>query len=259
MLKKVNTKKMFWSFLIVSCIFVLLIKFSPLKNISTSQITYLSWFPFGFELGEVVYGISLSYIVSCIFYFVAVYLPDQRKRMKAMSIIENRIDVILGDINIVMAYYFQKHDIKVKDNENFKEEVEETTKIDFDRIMNFYYQIVPKSPGEKVPFTTGQYTEEMQLQETYNRIHKNVQGIFQIPVILNVDHNLIIALEEIDSSQFWQQGLTRKHLLKYFPQETVTNMKVKSPEFGKHLYSLYLLHQDLSKYITPSEYTFEQK
>ncbi len=254
----IYSKKFFWTLFILSWIFIILIKFSFLKDTSTSQIPFLSWFPYGFELGEVIYGISISYIVSCIFYFVAVYTPEQKRRKKAMSIIENRLDSILGSMNIIMNYYFIKHGIDLNDIENSKEKFKEITGIDFDKKTRFSYQRIVKNTGKKIPMGTGEYTEEMQLQETYNGIHINIEDIFKIPIILNIDHNLIIVLEEIDNSKFWNEGFARKNALKYLSPNVVSRTEFCTPDLGEYLYSLYLLHKELSKYITATEYTFNQ-
>ena len=78
--KNLNTRYLFWSLLLISFILIIIVKFSPLKDIHTSQINYISWFPYGFELGEAVFDLSVGYIVSCIFYFIVVYLPEEKKR-----------------------------------------------------------------------------------------------------------------------------------------------------------------------------------
>lgn len=258
-LQKINIRILFWSLFLVSCLLILLVKFSPLNGIHTSQIIYLSWFPYGFELGEILYGLSISYIVSCIFYLIVVYLPEQKRRNRAMTIIENRIDHILEMINVLVNYYFHKNHIEVNNDKNFKENVEAITKIDYDKKTKFSYQYIEKSTERTVRMGTGDYTEEMLLEEYQTRIQSNIQSIFQIPIILNVDHNLIVTLEEIRTARFLGYGTTRKEMRKYFPLEKVLQMNIETPELGKELFSLYLLHQELSKYISPTKYFFDQK
>lgn len=258
-LKNLNLKYLFWSLLILSFLLIVFIKFSPLKNIHTSDINYLSWFPYGMELGDVLYGISISYIVSCIFYFVVVYLPEQKKRKSAMTIIEKRLDNISGDIGVVIAYYLRKNDIIESDNAHLKEEVESITDFDYDRVMNFNYQYVEKQTGNKVPFGTGNYTEEMLVYEYKNQVQKRIESIFQIPIILNVDHSLIVTLEEIYNSSFWGISTTRIHMKENHPQIDLSMYEMVTPDLGKDLYKLYLLNKELSKYFIPRKYTFEQR
>ncbi|RLL41099.1 hypothetical protein D8M04_17800 [Oceanobacillus piezotolerans] len=253
MLRKLNIRFLFWFFLILSCILIIVIKFSPLKDIHTSQIGYLSWFHYGYELGETIFGLSISYIVSCIFYFIVVYLPEQNKRKRAMAIIENRIDNILGDMGVIIYYYFHKNSITESNDELLKEQVEKINRIDPNNKMNFSYQYIEKSTGRKVPFGTGDYTELMLLEEYRSGIQGTINSIFQIPVIINIDHDLIVILEEINNCFLFRTvaGLITARKL---PER----YKIATPEFGKNLFKFYLLYKELSKYIEPTEYTFEQ-
>lgn len=230
-----------------------MIKFSPLKDIHTSEISYLSWFHYGFELGETLFGLSISYIISCIFYFIVVYLPEEKKRMRAMAIIENRIDTILGDMGVIIYYYFHKNGITESNDEILKEQVEKITKIDFTKKMDFSYQYIEKSTGRTVPFGTGDYTELMLLEEDRSRIQQMINCIFQIPVIINVDHDLIMILEEINNCLLFNTISGLKTITK-LPGE----YRIQTPEFGESLFKFYTLYKALGHYIKPTKYTFEQ-
>ena len=74
-----------------------------------------------------------------------------------MTIIENRIDYILGNMGIIIYYYFQKNGITESNDEIFKEQVKKIDKLDPDNKMNFKYQYIEKSTGRTVPFGTGDY------------------------------------------------------------------------------------------------------
>lgn len=224
----------------------------------TSQIKYLAWFHYGFELGQALYGLSISYIVSCIFYFIVVYLPEQSKRRKAMSIIENRIDNILGEINVLVHYYIRKHKIDITKNKDLTKQFSSLNKIDHDKFTDFKFQILEKQTGNLVKFGTGALTEEGLFLKTKESVEINIERIFQIPVILNVDHDLILILEQIRSSSGLSAGSTRLEMHKYFTPEQVRNLRFDIPELGKDLLTLYRLHQELSKYINPTKYQFIQ-
>lgn len=253
LLKNLNTRYLFWSFLLISFILIIIVKFSPLKDIHTSQIDYISWFPYGFELGEVVFDLSVGYIVSCIFYFIVVYLPEEKKRKRAMTIIENRIDNILGNMGIIIYYYFHKNGITESNDEILKEQVKKIDKLDPDNKMNFKYQYIEKSTGRTVPFSTGDYTELMELEQHRSSIQEMINGIFQIPVIINVDHDLIVTLEEINKCLLFGTVASFIHIRK-FP----TPYRIQTPNFGEDLYKFYLLYKELSKYIEPTKYYFDQ-
>lgn len=212
------------------------------------------------ELGDVLYGISISYIVSCIFYFVVVYLPEQSRRKSAMAIIENRIVHILGDTGIIIAYYLHKNGISESDDtELLKEKIEAIVDFDHDKVMNFSYQYIEKETGNTVPNHTGEYTEEKWVADNKNKVQQSIESIFQIPIILNVDHSLIITLEEIHNSRFWRTGTARMEMKKNYPQFDISMYTFVTLELGKELFKLYTLHEELRKYIVPRDYTFEQR
>ncbi|PFS65524.1 hypothetical protein [Bacillus thuringiensis] len=252
--RNLNTRFLFWFFFIISWFLIVMIKFSPLKEIHTSETIYFSWFHYGFELGETLFGLSISYIVSCIFYYIVVYLPEEKKRTRAMKIIEKRIDLILGDMGVIIHYYFYKNGIVYSDNEALKERVEEINKIDFDKVMDFNYQYVEKETGEVIPFSTGHYTELMLLKEYRSSIQQKINELFKIPIIINVDHNLIVILEEINNCLLFN-AVSGFETIEKLPGE----YNVKTPGFGRDLFKFYTLYKGLSQYIEPTKYMFEQK
>ncbi|MFE1242960.1 hypothetical protein ACFW35_02420 [Fictibacillus sp. NPDC058756] len=247
MLKNLNFRIIFWFLFLISIIFIIMVKFSPLKDIHTSQISFISWFPFGFELGETVFDLCIGYIVSCIFYYIVVYLPEQKKRKQTMTIIEKRIDSILGSMGITIYYYFHKYGIS-ENNKRFQEQVEDLETIDCNNKMNFSYQYIEKPTGRTVRMNTGEFTEIMSLLDHSKRIQGTINNIFKIPVIVNIDEDLIVILEEINNCQLFRTVSA----LKMFPLGI-------TPGFGKDLFLYYLLYKKLSKYIEPTKYNFDQR
>ena len=254
-MKNINTRYLFWALFIVSCILIIIVKHSPLKDIHTSEISYLSWYPYGFELGEILFGLSISYIVSCIFYFIVVYLPEQRKRTRAMKIIENRIDKILGNMGIIIYYYFHKNDITESNDQAFKRQVESINKIDLDKKMNFKYQYIEKSTGRTVPFSTGDHTELMLLEEHRSMIQGKINSIFRIPVITNVEDNLIVTLEEINNCSLFNTTSAFSSIKNHI---NIQHYNIQTPEFGESLLKFYSLYKNLSRFVDPTKYTFKQ-
>ncbi|WP_131799330.1 hypothetical protein [Bacillus mycoides] len=224
-----------------------MVKFTPLKDIHTSQISFLSWFHYGYELGETVFGLSISYIISCIFYFIVVYLPEQKKRLRAMKIIENRIDMVLGFMGITIYYYFYKNGIAESNDERLQELVEKIQTIDNDNNMDFDYQYIEKPTGNTVRINTGYHTEISSLSDYRSRIQQTINEIFKVPVIINVDHELIVVLEEINNCMLFKLVSA----VEKYPAG-------RTPEFGKDLFKYYLLYKKLGKYIEPTKYSFEQ-
>lgn len=250
-----NSRYWFWSLLALSFMLIIVIKFSPLKDIHTSQVSYLSWFHYGSELGETIFGLSLSYIVSCIFYFVVVYLPEERKRKATMLVIEKRIDAIIGEMGVLIHYLFHKNNVTVfnEDTSNLKQQVESITKIDLEKKPNFSYQYIEKETNRTVPFHTGAYTELMLFNHTNKNIKAYIKSIFEIPAINNIDHDLLIILEKINNSTFLRTVSFSDEII-----PIILNHNLETPELGKSLYKFYTLYQQLSTFIEPTEYTFKQ-
>lgn len=248
MFKNLNSRFIFWFIFFISSIFIIMVKFSPLKNIHSSHISFLSWFPFGFELGETVFNLSIGYLVSCIFYYIVVYLPEQKKRNLTMTIIGKRIDSILGYMGITIYYYFHKSGITENNNNRLQSQVEKLETIESYYKMDFSYQYIEKSTGRTVRINTGEITEIMSLLDHSKRIQETINNLFKIPVIVNIEEDLIVILEEINNCQLFRTVSA----LEMFPV-------AKTPEFGKDLFKYYLLYKKLSKYIEPTKYNFEQR
>lgn len=79
--KLVNNKKiirfLFWGAFIISVLLIILVKLTPFKDLPEP-----SWFNYGNEALEIIFNLSIGYIVSAIFYLIVVYYPDKEKKCK---------------------------------------------------------------------------------------------------------------------------------------------------------------------------------
>jgi hypothetical protein len=234
--------------LVVSCLSIIIVKFTPLKDIHTSQLDILSWFPYGHEVGETVFDLSIAYIMSCIFYFIVVYIPDIKKRKSTMTILNKRIDLILEYMGITLEYFSYKYQItKSMDDNSKREKFNGIKTLDNNKNMNFYYQYFDKNTGKIVKLNTGVYTELMWMKDHLILVRKNIDEIFKFPAITSADHELIIILEKINKSTLHRTvSILEKHPSSH------------TPELGNDVYRYYLLYKALSEYIEPTVFTFNQ-
>jgi nitrate reductase NapAB chaperone NapD len=237
----------FWALLAISVVLIFLIKFSPLKDIHTSEIDFLSWFPYGEEVGQVVFDLGIGYIVSCLFYYIVVYLPEKKKRQSAMTILNKRIDLILQSMEITLQYFSYKYHVtKSMDEKSIQEKFSKIKTLESINRMNFYYQYKDEK-GNQVYLNTGIYNEISWMVNQLLAVKKYIQKIFQYPAITSVDQELIVALEKINRSPLHKT----LESLKEFPTS-------QTPELGENLYEYYLLYKELRKYISPTEFSFHQ-
>lgn len=92
---------LFWSGVIISVALIIVVKFTPFKDLPQP-----SWFNYGDEALDVIYDISMGYIVSAIFYLMVVYYPEKVKKIKIERIAMDEIECICIDaiMVIVLAY-----------------------------------------------------------------------------------------------------------------------------------------------------------
>lgn len=69
---------LFWAFFIVSILSIILVKFTPFKDLPQP-----TWFPYGNEAIEVIFNLAIGYIASSLFYFILVYMPERIKKQSA--------------------------------------------------------------------------------------------------------------------------------------------------------------------------------
>lgn len=237
----------FWILLFLSIVSIIIIKISPLKNIPSSQIPLLYWFPYGYEFGEIMFNLSIGYIVSCIFYVIVVFIPDYQKRQSAMSIINKDIIIIAEAMNLHIHYLLEKNNITTKFDILTESDFIAIPKLTNNK-MSFYYQYKEENSTTYVKMYTGYYTELERFTDVKNLITQKVDKLFNIPSIIYVDYELIETLSNISNSSFHS-------LIPYINKYPDLNC----PDFSKDVYRYYLLLKELLRYTKIKEYTFDQQ
>ncbi|WP_163539009.1 hypothetical protein [Gracilibacillus sp. YIM 98692] len=243
----------YWGLLALSVFFVWVIKFSVWSDKHTSEIDLISWFSYGYELGEILFNLSLAYIASSIFSFVVVYLPDKKKEESAMNIINGRLNRIAELMEITTQYFLYKHGLNKETNEGLiKAELKKIQTLDSENKMSFYYQLPNKSKDGPALCNTGDYNELNYLVDQAIIIQSEIEGMYKVPLINNIEHNLMIVLEEINRCKIFKVS----RLLREYQNK---NQNMDTPEIGNDIYQFYCLYRNLIKYVSRTNITFNQE
>ena len=90
-------------------------------------LNVLGIFPFPYELGIIIFNLSLALIASFFFYFMVVYVPEYNNKKKAISIVKKKISRLIDIENIVTKAIIEKTNIDLE-KENYSKE-------NFERIL----------------------------------------------------------------------------------------------------------------------------
>jgi len=84
-------------------------------------LNVLGIFPFPYELGIIIFNLSLALIASFFFYFMVVYVPEYNNKKKAISIVKKKISRLIDIENIVTKAIIEKTNIDLE-KENYSKE-----------------------------------------------------------------------------------------------------------------------------------------
>lgn len=222
---------LFWVLTFVSFLSIFLVKFVWVNTPPPK------WFPWGHEFGELVNDLCIGYLVSVIFYYIVVYIPDKRNKRAADS-------GIIG-IHVPRVLYHSK---KILGLLYFKMETEKTlitlTKDDFMEIE----RLDPSTPVEFI--LVDSYLGSTQhgigvivkhdnqgefLILHRDAIKESIDEMFFSPLIKYVDSDLIHIIAKI------------KHC--YFLNNNISNI-VKGNDYILHregMYKFYELYMEFTK------------
>ncbi|MFD0716074.1 hypothetical protein [Paenibacillus sp. GCM10027626] len=249
---KTNRILLFWIPLVFSFLMILIIKFSPLSRLHTSEIPTLAWFDYGEQLGDLMFNLSIGYIVSCIFYYFVVYIPEQKKRLTIMNIIQIKIDSITEMMVQTLNYFYFKYAIQTADQEEKNKVLGQLN--DFpDNLMNFYYQ--QEREDGVIKLNTGIYTVPLRLEHERIRNQYIIDKILHMPLVNSIEPELIILLIQLRDCKLYQDA----KLYYSLPENKDNETKVVSfPEFGKDLNNYYDLYSELTIYSNVRQHNFDQ-
>ncbi len=206
----------------------------------TSEIDFLSWFPYGFELGETLFNLSIGYLVSCIFYYVIVYIPNEKKRIMAKKISQKRIDKIWSLMDITINYYLTEKKLSREDMDCVIEESFSTMKVinRKDKMDHFFHRY-DEEINDTMYFHTGEFTELSFLKANRGFMKTFINELFSIPAVTYIEYELVILLEELNNSNLFRciEGLEY-------------DSRARTEGFGQHMFEFYKIYKSLSKYTT---------
>ncbi|ETT53909.1 hypothetical protein BSK66_12540 [Paenibacillus odorifer] len=150
------------------------------------------YFNGGARLGNILFNISMSYIVSFIFYIVLVYLPEEKK----LTYIKKHIILLINDIEQINN--------SVKDN--MKRTTGNTANMnDFTDIKNVMSKILANDLAPIVAFNSAisSYTWKQYLELMQSQIKDKCNGLFVYMPYL--DPRLVSLLSNMIYSPFFKQ------------------------------------------------------
>lgn len=232
---------LFWAFFIVSILSIILVKFTPFKNLPQP-----TWFPYGNEAIEVLFNLAIGYIVSSLFYFILVYMPERIKKQSAMKIIQDRLNTIRLMMEESVNYlYLKMNTTKVFDGLT-EHDFEAFIKITNNPMNLKCTRKIMKTGEWGIPSTTGEVSEIQHFFNERNVVCEKITQIFSIPAVINVDSELIEILSEI-----------RDSLIYVVAPHFMSNPDIKVINFNKGVYKYYELFKKLRQYTDYAEYKYE--
>ncbi|SHN74271.1 hypothetical protein SAMN04487896_3439 [Paenibacillus sp. ov031] len=190
---------LFWVLTFVSFLSIFLVKFVWVNTPPPK------WFPWGHEFGELVNNLCIGYIVSVIFYYIVVYIPDKRNKRAANSgIIGMYVPRVLFHSKKILGLLY------------FKMETEKTlimlTKDDFRKIERL-------DPSEPVEFFLGDSGKLVSVKVEadnqgdfliYHRdaIKESINEMFVSPLIKYVDSDLVHIIGKIKYCRFLNYSIS---------------------------------------------------
>lgn len=241
-IRSIGVKFLFRLFLIISILAIILVKFTPFQSLPEP-----AWFPYGNQFIEVVFNLSIGYIVSSLFYLVVVYLPQEIKKQSAMKIIQARLNTIRYMMEPSVNYFYLRMNTTMPFDDLTEHDFEQFAGLDAIP-MNLRYMRKSKSTGQwEAPMHTGQQTEIEYFLHEQKVVTEKITQIFGIPTTINVDHELIEILSELRDCWFYAGIAT---LISF-------NLKPIIINFNKGVFHYYELFKKLRKYTDGYEWNFE--
>jgi hypothetical protein len=238
LLSKKITKNLFVLLLVISILSIIFIKFSPLKDMPSPE-----FFPYGYELGEVVFDLSIGYIVSAIFYFLVVFIPEKKRNKSARVIVQSRLELIAHQMRLSLLYLCNKYEIKDDFDKLDEHHFADVLKVE-NVVMGIRYEEKVKNNWNRTD--TGGTTELQHFFSERNSVTRLIEEIFNIPAVINIDFELIEILAQIKHCWFYAAV---KALAESSNLENTTVLN-----FNKHVFDYYILYLRLRKYVNLNDF-----
>jgi len=197
------------------------------------------------KINGLVSAFSQGLILSSLFYFLVILIPEYRRKRTAMTLILPRLRGITTSLQESIGYLCYKHNLPAQ-KDSFRglklSHFEKITKLD-NELKNFHFKRM--TGNNWVHDLTGSIRELESFVRERKHVISSIDGILSLPIIQYVDDELIQSLATLRDSWFYScvksfdnYGLGPKHY-----------------KFNEGVYVYYDIYQKLNKYITP--YRFE--
>lgn len=192
---RIIRKALFYITSIVACliVFQLGLKLIPLFKSSFSVETTNN-------LNMVLLSLALSYIAGFIIYLFINYFPEKSKQRSFMKMINPRIDIIVNDSFVYIAYLAKLY----KNSDNYLSlGLHDFSNIQYlkNNKMGFSYRI---SNIENQTHSTGEFTEFAYYELIREYSIKTIDDFFKLPPSLYMPDDLIVILSKIRDCGLFQ-------------------------------------------------------
>jgi len=182
------------------------------------------WFPYAYELGDIVFVLATAYIASFVFYFLVTFLPQRKQKQNVYKYVNYKVELILNNFKSILSHTsYTEVDINFMD---YKMSLEEYSKLfdsgaysterDYDNlseqeIHNFFSRIryggggpVTKLVADGTPetdiVTWGEY-----LLQNANITHKLVSEILNLLPLLDAEH--VTMFSKIQDAPYYYRNI----------------------------------------------------
>ncbi|XOJ01564.1 hypothetical protein ACMX2M_07475 [Paenibacillus polymyxa] len=219
---------LFWTLTFISFLSIFLVKFAWVNTPPPE------WFPWGHEFGELVNDLCIGYLVSVIFYYIVVYIPEKRNKSAANSgIITIHIPQFLSHTKKILGLLYFKMETD--------KELTMLTKDDFIKIERI-------APSESVEFCIKNIGSVVALvvkgnnQGNFLRSHRDalkqsINDMFSSPLSKYLDSDFVRIIGKIKHCRFL---------------DNISNI-AEGNDYMDHreaMYDFYELYMELSKLLT---------
>lgn len=190
------------------------------------------------KINMLVADLSQGVLVSTLFYFLLVKLPENKKAKRVKVLVSPKLSTIAREMEISIHYLVERYGL----------EAEDITKIKRDQLsaiagldgapMNFRYQVIG-SDGRVIPYGTGAKTDIEHFEQERVLVERLINEILALPHIADEDSGFVDLLPRLRDCNFYSS-------VRVYSQY---GKAVTSPDFGAYLYEYLSLYSKLRKAI----------
>lgn len=219
----------------ISLLLLLLLSMISIVLIKFIWVNEPGFWKFGYETGEIVFGLSIGYIAAFIFYVIDVWIPKNEEVRKVNNRLSVPLSRLLNNMRIPLLMIYKTY---YKDNISFDSIKKEINKVAVSKIDLINHGSPMIIWPQNRPANYGEY-----LIDHINDVNKYAEKINKLPVPLDID--LIEILDDIEASSY-HEIMISAYKISSFKKNSI---QMKGTAIEKEVYEYYSLYYKLKKYI----------